>query len=68
MRTFRDLPLFMTASEIADLLRTTPKAVYTMNDRGQIPGATRLGKRLLFRRDYLLEWLDDESRASSLEE
>ncbi len=38
-----------------------------MIDRSQLPGVTRIGKRVLVRRDDLLAWLD-ESRASSLKE
>ena len=67
MNDFNSLPLLLTADETATLLRTTPKAVYLMVDRGQLPGVTRLGKRVLIRRDDLLAWLD-ESRASSLKE
>ena len=61
------LPMFLTVDETAGLLRTTPKAIYSMVDRGQIPGVTRIGKRLLFYRDDVIRWLD-ESRASSLKE
>lgn len=64
---FELLPLYLTVGETADLLRTTPKAVYSMIDRGQLPGVTRIGKRVLILRDDLLAWLD-ESRASSLKE
>ncbi len=60
------LPMFLTADETADLLRTTRKAVYAMSDRGQLPGVTRIGRRLLVRRDALLDWLD-ERRAPSPE-
>jgi len=51
------LPPLLTPSETAALLRTTRKAVYVMVARGQLPGVTRLGRRVLFRRDDLLEWL-----------
>ena len=61
------LPMFLTVDETADLLRTTSKAIYSMVDRGQIPGVTRIGKRLLFYRADVIRWLD-ESRASSLKE
>jgi excisionase family DNA binding protein len=60
------LPMLMTADETAALLRTTRKAVYTLAERGAIDGVTRLGRRLLFRRDDLLHWLD-QKRASSAE-
>ncbi len=63
----RSLPMFLTVDETADLLRTTSKAIYSMVDRGQIPGVTRIGKRLLLYRDDVIRWLD-ESRASSLKE
>ena len=63
----RGPPLFLTAKEVAELLRTSPKAVYSMAGRGLLPGVTRLGRRLLIRRDDLLSWLD-ESRAPSLED
>lgn len=61
------LSLFLTPEEVADLLRTTRTAIYAMNERGQLPGETRIGRRLLFRRDVLLDWLD-QKRTPSLEE
>lgn len=60
-------PLLMTADETAELLRKSRKAVYLMVSRGQLPGVTRIGRRLLLRRDDLLAWLD-ESRAPSPKE
>ncbi len=61
------LPTFLTADETADLLRTTRKAIYVMAERGQLPGVTRIGRRLLVRGDALLDWLD-QKRAPSLQE
>ena len=61
------LPVLLTADETADLLRTTRKAIYVMAERGQLPGVTRLGRRLLIRRDALVDWLD-QKRTRSLEE
>lgn len=60
-------PVLLTADEAADLLRTTRVAVYAMVGRGQIPGVTRLGRRVLFRTQDLLDWLD-QSRAPSPKE
>ena len=51
------LPLLLCAEEVASLLRITRKAVYSMVDRGQIPGVTRIGRRVRFQRDALLGWL-----------
>jgi len=61
------LPLLLTAEETAELLRTTRTAIYAMAGRGQLPGVTRLGRRLLFRSDVLLDWLN-QKRAPSFTE
>ena len=57
----------LTVDEVADLLRTTRKAIYAMNDRRQLPGVVRVGTRLLVDRALLLEWLR-QKRAPSLKE
>ena len=57
-------PPLLTASEVAVVLRTSRKAVYAMAERGQLPGVTRIGRRLLVRRDDLLSWLDERRAAS----
>ena len=62
--TRNELPLLLTADEAAALLRTTRKAVYAMAERAALPGAVRIGRRLLVHRDDLLRWLD-ERRAPS---
>jgi excisionase family DNA binding protein len=54
---FDTLPLLLQADEVAQLLRVSRKAVYTMAERGEIPGVTKLGRRLRFRRDALEAWL-----------
>jgi excisionase family DNA binding protein len=56
---------FLTVSEVATALRTSRKAVYTMAARAQLPGVTRIGRRLLVRRDDLLAWLDERRAATS---
>jgi len=67
MNDFAELPVLLTSGEMAGILRTTRKAVYAMAERGQLPGATRVGRRLLIRRDDMLQWLN-ERRAPSAEE
>ena len=59
-------PFLLTPDETARLLRTTRKAIYAMIERQQLPGVTRIGRRLLLRRDALLNWLD-QKRAPSFE-
>jgi excisionase family DNA binding protein len=62
-----DLPLLLSADETAALLRTTRAAIYAMVARQQLPGVTRIRRRILFRSDQLLDWLD-QKRAPSLKE
>ena len=61
------LPMLVTVSEAADLLRTSREAVYAMVARGQIPGVTRIGRRVLIRSHDLLDWLDQKRAPSSKE-
>ena len=58
--------MFLTALEVADLLRTSRKAIYSMIERGQLPGVVRIGRRVLVQQDDLLEWVRQKS-APSLE-
>lgn len=62
----RILPLLLSAGETAEVLRTTKTAVYAMVARGQLPGVTRIGRRVLVSSDELLDWLD-QKRAPSRE-
>ena len=50
-------PLLLTADDVASMLRTTRIAVYAMGARKQLPGITRIGRRILFNRKALLDWL-----------
>jgi excisionase family DNA binding protein len=50
--------LLLTVKEAAEILRTTPKAVYTMMDRGHLPGVRQVRRRVLVVRAELLHWLD----------
>jgi excisionase family DNA binding protein len=60
-------PMFLTVPEVADLLRTSTKAIYTMIERGQLDGVRRLGRRVLIRRDLLLDSLDHNGASSAKE-
>jgi excisionase family DNA binding protein len=57
------VPLYLNVNEVAALLRRSPKAVYTLIDRGQLPGVRRVAGRVLVHRVELLDWI--ESCASS---
>ena len=58
------LPPFLTADETASLIRTTRKAIYAMAERGLLPGVTKVGRRVLVRRDDLLDYLRQKSAPS----
>ena len=66
-RTRNNLPVLLTVDEAAALLRTTRRAIYAMIERRQLPGVTRIRRRVLVRADDLLHWLD-QKRAPSPEE
>jgi excisionase family DNA binding protein len=59
--------MFLTAAEVAGVLRTSPKAIYTMIERGQLPGVRRVGRRVLVKRSDLLDWLDHNCASSPQE-
>jgi excisionase family DNA binding protein len=59
-------PTLLLVGEVAAILRTSPKAVYAMVERGLLPGVVRIGRRVLIQRADLLHWLSQKS-APSLE-
>ena len=54
------MPLLLTVDDAAEVLRTTKRAIYAMIERRQLPGIVRIGRRVLFRADDLLHWLDQK--------
>ena len=57
-------PSLLLVSEVAVLLRTSVKAVYSMIERGTLPGVVRIGRRVLVRHDTLVDWLRQKSAPS----
>jgi excisionase family DNA binding protein len=64
MAQLRALPVLLTVDEVADLLRTTRRAIYAMVERRQLPGVVKLRRRVLLRADDLLHWLDQKCAPS----
>jgi hypothetical protein len=54
MRARTELPELLTADEVAAWLKTTRKAIYAKAERGSLPGATYIGRRLYFLQADLL--------------
>jgi excisionase family DNA binding protein len=61
-------PRLLRVEEVADLLRTTRKAVYCMIHRGEVPGVIRVNRRVLVDARTLLSWLDQRLAVSSNQE
>jgi excisionase family DNA binding protein len=61
------LPLLLTPREAASLLRVTPKAIYAMIERAQLPGVIRMGRRVRIDTRVLLHWLDRKCSPSPKE-
>ena len=57
----------LSVKELADILRTSPKAVYTMFARGQLPAPVCIGRRRLLREQDLIEWLAERRAVSPKE-
>jgi len=57
-------PVLLTPTEVAELLRTSRKAIYAMVERAQLPGIVRIGRRVLVREDALVNWLRQKSTPS----
>jgi excisionase family DNA binding protein len=62
-----DLPALLTPEDVGALLRTTKKAIYSIIDRGQLPGVVRIGRRVLIRKRELLDFLDHNCTPSRKE-
>ena len=54
----------MTPDDVARVLRTSRAAIYKMQERGQLPGVRRIGRRLLFDRAALLDWMGQNPTSS----
>jgi predicted DNA-binding transcriptional regulator AlpA len=52
------LPELVTVEEVAAWLRTSVKAVYSKAERGTLPGAVHVGRRLYFVRSELLQSIE----------
>lgn len=49
---------------MADTFHTTVSGIYTMRSRGKLPPAIRVGRRLLWRRGDVRQWVADQLEAA----
>lgn len=60
VRNLDDLPLLMTAAEVAEVLDVTERTVWNYKKRGVIP-AVRYGNRTRFSRDFIRTLMEQGS-------
>ena len=60
------LPTFLTADELAQILRCQPEKVYRLAARGELPSYKVEGRRL-FDRGEVITWLESRRVAGSPE-
>jgi excisionase family DNA binding protein len=54
----------LTKKQVADLLGCHPRTVRRMELKGELPGAVTKGRLKRWRKQSVLEWLDDTPRSS----
>lgn len=57
----------LVVDELAELLHLSKATVYSKHSKGEIPGACKQGKRLLFQRDIIIDWIKAGRKKSNAE-
>ena len=57
-RPRKDVPELLTVAEVSELTRLSSSSIYRWAREGRIPGALHIGKRWLFDKAKLLDWLE----------
>ena len=63
VRSYDELPLFLNAHMVADVLGVSLSSAYVLMARRGFP-SVRIGKRYVVSRDALREWAEKEAEAS----
>lgn len=62
------MPTYMTMSEVAEMLRTSPETVRYWRHIGKGPRSFKVGRRVLFDQQDVVAWVEGQRAASSLDE
>lgn len=54
---------YLNIDEVADLIRTPKATLYRWRHMGSGPPAHRVGRRLLYRRDEVIAWVEADDAA-----
>ena len=57
----KELPIFYNPIQLSELLGLKLTTVYQNHHNGLIPGAKKVGGKLLFETKVILEWIDEKS-------
>jgi len=53
-----EMPKYLSPQELADLIKKKITTVYQNHHNGLIPGAIKVGSRLLFDTEIILKWIE----------
>lgn len=56
---------YLSVQQISVMTTLSKRTVYRMADEGRVPGATKIGGRLVFREDAVKQWLDEAERKTA---
>lgn len=56
-----DLPMYLNPVQLADLIGWKLQTVYQNHHNGKIPGARKIGGRLLFDTKTIMGWIEDNA-------
>ena len=60
--SFEQLPLFLTAEDLAKLLNISRGGAYSLMHSGGFP-TMRIGKKMMVSKDKLMEWIAKQGKA-----
>ena len=52
--------IYLSVEQVAELLHTTNASIYVKVSRGQLPGVRKIGRRLLFNKASLIDWIEGD--------
>ncbi len=60
-----ETPEYLLVTEVAGLARCPVQTLYQLNHQGRGPRPRKVGKRLLYRRDEVIAWIEASARESA---